>query len=181
VENEPFIDFEFGKCKNFDENLVSQEVALVRSLDSKHKIMLTDSGEMGFWFGASGLSDILGTTVYRIVKTPGGHVWGYGWLPAGSYKLKARLLGKDYDNFFVSELQAEPWLNGAHPNDLQILEQEKTMSVVRLQNALNYTSHIGASRAYLWGVEWWYWMREKQGDARYWKIVGEAASCKSCK
>ena len=171
VENEPFIDFKFGECKNFDEGLVAPEVAFVKSLDNKHKIMLTDSGEMGFWRGASRLGDILGTTVYRIVKTPGGHLWSYGWLPAGVYKLKARLLDNSYENFYVSELQAEPWMNGAHPNDVSILEQEKTMSITRLQNALDYTSRIGASRAYLWGVEWWYWMKEKKGDTQYWDLM----------
>lgn len=171
VENEPFIKFKFGECKLFDTELVSEEADLVKSLDSKHKIMLTDSGEMGFWFGASRLGDILGTTVYRIVKTPGGHLWGYNWLPAGVYKLKARLLGKGYENFYVSELQAEPWMNGTHPNDVSISEQEKTMSMARLQSTLNYASHVGASRAYLWGVEWWYWMKEKNGDARYWDKI----------
>lgn len=171
VENEPFIDFKFGECKDFNESWVAQEADFVRSLDNKHKVMITDSGEMGFWFGASRLGDVLGTTVYRVVKTPGGHIWGYGWLPAGVYKLKARLFGKGYENFYVSELQAEPWMNGAHPNSVLISEQEKTMSITRLQNAFDYASHVGASRAYLWGVEWWYWMKEKNGDTRYWDLV----------
>ncbi|MEK7064814.1 MAG: glycoside hydrolase family 2 TIM barrel-domain containing protein, partial [Patescibacteria group bacterium] len=86
VENEPFIDFKFGECERFDERPVAQMVDLVRSLDNKHKIMLTDSGEMGIGFRASRLSDIFGTTVYRIVKTPGGYIWKYNWLPAGLYK-----------------------------------------------------------------------------------------------
>jgi hypothetical protein len=171
VENEPFIKFKFGDCKLFDEDLVTEEVNLVKSLDDKHKTMLTDSGEMGFWFSASRLSDIFGTTLYRTVKTPGGFVWSYNWLPAGMYKLKARLWSKGYENFFVSELQAEPWFNGAHPNDVDVSEQEMTMSVKRLQKNINYTSHVGASRVYLWGVEWWYWMKESNGDVKYWDLV----------
>ncbi len=171
VENEPFIDFKFGECERFDERPVAQMVDLVRSLDNKHKIMLTDSGEMGIGFRASRLSDIFGTTVYRIVKTPGGYIWKYNWLPAGLYKLKARLWGKGYENFYISELQAEPWFNGAHPNDISIAEQEKTLSVEQLQKNINYASRVGASRAYLWGVEWWYWMKEKNGDARYWELI----------
>ena len=171
VENEPFIDFKFGECKNFDEDSVALEVALVKSLDDKHKIMLTDSGEMGIGFRASRLSDIFGSTLYRIVKTPCGYIWKYHWLPAGAYKLKARLWGKGYENFYVSELQAEPWMNGAHPNDLSISEQERTLSVEQLQKNINYASRVGASRAYLWGVEWWYWMKEKNNDSRYWELI----------
>lgn len=171
VENEPFIDFNFGECQNFNNQAISMELEAVKAIDNQHKIMLTDSGEMGAWYSASRHGDILGTTLYRIVKTPGGHIWSYSWLPAGAYKLKARLWGKNYENFFVSELQAEPWMNGAHPNDVPISEQEKTMNIKRLQKALDYTSHVGASRAYLWGVEWWYWMKEKNNDARYWDLI----------
>ena len=171
VENEPFIKFEFGNCKLFDESLVVEEVGLVKSLDGKHKIMITDSGEMGFWYGASRLGDVIGTTVYRVVKTPGGRVWGYNWLPAGMYKLKAFLWGKSYEDFYVSELQAEPWFNGAHPDDLSISEQERTLGVEQLQKNVNYASRVGASRAYLWGAEWGYFMKEKKGDARYWDFV----------
>ncbi len=181
VENEPFIDFKFGNCVRFDEGLVREEIDLVRSLDIKHKIMVTDSGEMGWWRKAGQAGDILGTTVYRVVMTPQGWYWRYGWLPASVYRIKAALIGRNASNFFISELQAEPWFTKADPKDVSIKEQEKSMSPSRLENNINYAKRIGASRAYLWGAEWWYWMKEKNNDSRYWEIVGEAVSCKSCK
>lgn len=171
VENEPFIKFEFGNCAFFDQSLVAEEAALVRSLDSERRTLLTDSGEMGAWFNASRLGDIFGTTLYRTVRTPGGFVWSYNWLPAGMYKLKARLWGKGYNDFFVSELQAEPWFNGADPRQIDVSEQEMTMSLKRLQKNINYASRVGASRVYFWGVEWWYFMKEKNNDAGYWDLI----------
>ncbi|PIZ95661.1 MAG: hypothetical protein COX81_00365 [Candidatus Magasanikbacteria bacterium CG_4_10_14_0_2_um_filter_37_12] len=171
VENEPYIGFKFGDCEGYQENLVGDEINLVRKLDPKHKIVLTDSGELATWHQASKYSDILGTTLYRIVRTPGGKVFSYNWLPSGFYRLKARFWKKDYDHFFVSELQAEPWFNGIAPIDTPLEEMEKTMNVERLQNNMDYAETVGASRIYLWGVEWWYFMRKNFDDARYWEIV----------
>jgi len=171
VENEPFIDFKFGSCAMFQENLVEEEVGLVRSLDDKHRIIITDSGEMGWWRKAGRTGDVFGTTVYRVVRTPQGWYWRYGWLPAGVYKIKAALANISVNNFFISELQAEPWFTNADPKNVSVKEQEKSMNPVRLQKNINYASRIGASRAYLWGVEWWYWMKEENNDSRYWDII----------
>ena len=171
VENEPYIKFRFGECENFDESLVKEEIDLVHLLDKQRKIIITDSGELSTWISASRAGDIFGTTVYRIVMSPSGRYWKYDWLPAGFYKWKAKLFGRSYEDFFVSELQAEPWFNDSNPTNTVIEEQEKTMNPERLQKHLDFVQHIGASRAYLWGVEWWYWMKEKQGDERYWDVI----------
>ncbi len=171
VENEPFIPFKFGACQGYDPTAVSEEVALVRSLDPKHKIVITDSGELSTWRKASKAGDILGSTLYRVVETKSGMRWTYDWLPPAVYRLKARLWGKSADEFFISELQAEPWFTDATPFDTPVADQERTMNLGRLEKNFAYVEHVGASRAYLWGVEWWYWMKEKQGDARYWEMM----------
>ena len=173
VENEAFINFKFGECEGFDESAVEDELAIVRSLDTNHKIVMTDSGELSTWRKPSQLSDIFGTTLYRIVRTPSGFIWSYDWLPAGFYKLKARLLGLSHQDFFVAELQAEPWFVGGDPTNTPIEEQEKTMNVKRIQKHIDYAERVGSSRAYLWGVEWWYWMKEVGGDDGFWGVVRE--------
>lgn len=171
VENEPFIKFRFGECDRFAEDLVVEEIELVRSLDQNHKIMVTDSGELSTWIKASKAGDIFGTTVYRIVRTPSGRYWKYDWLPPGFYNLKARLFGRKYKGFFVSELQAEPWFTDSHPNNTPVEEQEKSMNPDRLKKHVEYVQHMGVSRTYLWGIEWWYWMREVKNDDRYWEMI----------
>ncbi|PLX28682.1 hypothetical protein C0581_01410 [Candidatus Parcubacteria bacterium] len=171
VENEPFIKFRFGECSQFREDLVDEEIDLVHRLDEVHWVMVTDSGELSTWRQASKAGDLFGTTLYRIVRTPKGHIWTYDWLPASFYRLKARLLGIPMEQMYVAELQAEPWFTDSTPDDTPIEEQEKTMNIDRIQKHIDYTERIGVRRTYLWGVEWWYWMREKHDDARYWDII----------
>lgn len=173
VENEPFIKFRFGACQRYRADLVAGEIALVRRLDPNHKIMITDSGELSFWRRAIKAGDIFGTTLYRIVRTPGGRIWTYDWLPAAHYRYKAKIWGQDLDQMFISELQAEPWFTSNDPNNTMVKVQEETMNPDRLLQHLNYAARIGAPRAYLWGVEWWYWMKVQNNDDRYWNIVQE--------
>ncbi len=171
VENEAFIRFEFGNCEGFDVDAVYEEVDLVRELDPDRKIVMTDSGELATWRRASKTGDIFGTTLYRIVRTPSGRIFSYDFLPAGFYRLKARFWNKQESEFFVSELQAEPWFTDATPLDTSIAEMEETMNPKRLEKHLNYSSRVGASRVYLWGVEWWYYMKNDRGDSRYWDMI----------
>lgn len=173
VENEPFIRFEFGDCHRYREDLVEEEIALVKSLDKPHKIIITDSGEISSWHKAIKAGDYFGTTLYRIVRSSKGKIWNYDWLPPVFYRLKAALWGRDLNTFFVSELQAEPWFTGAGANETPIEIQEETMNPERLEKHLDYVTHIGVSRAYLWGVEWWYWMKKTHEDSRYWDLVGK--------
>jgi len=171
VENEPFIKFRFGECEGFREDLVKKEIDLVHRLDDIHWIMVTDSGELSTWRKARDAGDIFGTTLYRVIRTPGGRVWTYDWLPAASYRFKAKLMGVKLERFYVAELQAEPWFTGGNIEDTSIEIQEETMNIGRLNKHFDYVSRIGTRRAYLWGVEWWYWMKEKQDNSSYWDLV----------
>lgn len=172
VENEPFIRFPFGECKGrFRKEWVAEEIALARSLDSAHPVLATDSGELGAWRKTALAGDYFGATLYRAVRTPGGRRVAYDLAPPALYAAKARLLLPRLDRFFISELQAEPWGTGVHPRDVPIPVQEETMNPARMRGAIEYARHIGASRAYLWGAEWWYWMKTEKNDARYWEIA----------
>lgn len=170
VENEPFIKFEFGECLLFDSSAVRAEVEIIKKLDNKHPIIITDSGELSTWYEATHAGDIFGTTLYRTVRTPKGMIVTYDWLPAAYYKVRAWLWGKKSADFFISELQAEPWFGDDLPAETPILKMEKTLSPDRLLKNISYAKRLGASRAYLWGVEWWYWMKVVRNDSRYWEI-----------
>lgn len=167
VENEPFIKFKFGECDSYREDLVEKEVELVRKKDEKHWIMITDSGELSTWLKASKVGDIFGSTLYRIVRNSNGHIWTYDWLPASFYRFKAMVLKIPLERFFIAELQAEPWFTNSDPNLENIKIQEETMNINRLKKHFDYVERIGTNRVYIWGVEWWYWMKEKQNDLRY--------------
>lgn len=173
VENEPFITFDFGECAGYDPNIVYDGVATVKSEDPRHPIMITDSGELNIWWKATRIGDVFGTTIYRMVRTPTGHRFTYGWLPPGLYKIRARLLGRPYEKFYVSELQGEPWFHKGDPMTTSIEEQEETLNPKILQKNIHYAERVGASRIYVWGVEWWYYMKTVRGDGRYWEMVKE--------
>lgn len=173
VENEPFITFDFGHCKQFDVSLVEKEIALVSTLDPAHSIMVTDSGELSFWHKAINAGDIFGTTVYRVVRTTRGRVFTYDFFPPVLYRWKATLLGRPIDQVYVSELQAEPWFTSGGPNETSLEVQKETFDPARMKKNIEFVRHIGTPRAYLWGVEWWYWMKTKKGDSAYWNIAKE--------
>lgn len=174
VENEPFILFPFGECALFEKDWIHDEISLVRALDQDHKIVVTDSGELGLWWGASRAGDYIGTTLYRTVRSDKGHVYAYDWLPPLHYRLKATVLGNGIGRLMISELQAEPWFTNTPPWETPIAEQEETFNPARFEDSLKYARHIGASRAYLWGAEWWYWMKITNNDSRYWDIAKQA-------
>ena len=174
IENEPFIRFRFGECVQYLPEATYGEVALVRSLDPDHQIVVTDSGELSTWRKASKSGDILGTTMYRTVRDKKGRAIRHWWLPPALYTVKARLWGVPRERFFISELQAEPWFTESNPLNTPVDVQEQTMNPDQLRNNIAYAKKIGASRAYFWGVEWWYWMKTKNDDERYWLIVKEA-------
>ena len=176
VENEPFIRFAFGSCEGYDTEAIYEEIDIVRELDANRDILVSDSGELGLWKKAGQAGDIFGVTVYRIVRSPNGMIFTYDWLPAAFYRYKAKLLGIDMDRFWVVELQGEPWFTDGNPQNTPVEEQEKTMNPKRLAKHIDYTERIGVERAYVWGVEWWYFMKEVYGDARYWELVRKTIS-----
>ncbi len=172
VENEPFIYFPFGSCTLYDKALVEREVELVRSLDSVHPILMTDSGELGLWTEASKLGDYFGSTLYRVVRTPGGTIVRHAWLPAAFYRAKAQLFGIDvFHRMFISELQAEPWFADTDIMSTPLDDQMKTMGKEQFIHNIDYVQRIGVPRAYLWGVEWWYWMKTVHQNSWYWDYV----------
>jgi len=167
VENEPFLDL-FGNCPKHNKKLLLQEISLVRSLDGRHPIMVTDSGEFGSWLRTKTLSDYLGTSIYRVVAQSWfGYIKYGGFIPPAYYHLKARLVGKPIDRVIVSELQAEPWTR-KELIKTPISEQYRSMNLVQLRKNVEFAKRTGFGEIYLWGAEWWYWMK-KQGEPGFWE------------
>lgn len=178
VENEPFLDF--GVCPTIDNAaLLDAELAQTRSLDSTRPIVVTDSGELSLWVNAAKRADIFGTTMYREVYSsrevfgrPLGH-WRY---PIGPnfFKLKRLLIEifANQENAIVIELQGEPWVQGwtVHaPLEVQLA----SMNAQILQDNVDFAKKTGLSEIYVWGVEWWYWMKTTQNNPTLWEQAKE--------
>lgn len=158
VENEPLLQSFGENCDIVDGSFLKSEVKLVRGL-SRKPIIMTDSGELGFWVTSMQLSDIFGTTVYRQVYDK----WlGYVTypVPASFYNVKSNLVryffAKNNQKTIIAELQAEPWL--ADGNLVSPKEQAKIFTTQDLKNYTNFARKTGFDETYLWGVEWWYFM-----------------------
>ena len=72
----------------------------------------------------------------------------------------------------MAELQAEPWFPH-NPLETPIEDHYKTMDRDKFMGNIEYTNRTNFYRAYLWGVEWWYWLKEVQGDDSVWQAAKE--------
>ncbi|GAH45089.1 unnamed protein product, partial [marine sediment metagenome] len=166
VENEPF--FPFGECPWVDKNFVKKEIDLVKSLNSSHPIVISDSGEGSFWIRAAKLGDIVGTTMYKRVWFRQVGIYIHYPFPPTFYWRKAKYIEKIFDKEVICvELQAEPW----EPKllyDSPIEEQEKTMNLEQFQKNVEFAKRTGFNRFYFWGAEWWFWLKEIQNKPEIW-------------
>lgn len=166
IENEPLVNW-FGHCQRGDKEVVKEEVGIVRGIDER-PIILTDSGELGGWKKTYNLgADFLGITTYRVTWNT---LFGYFRypLPPSFYRLKAKIAGISWDKIIVVELQAEPWI----PRKKDVIstplaKQYISMNREQFKANLNYARALEVKEAYIWGAEWWYWLKT-QGDDSMW-------------
>lgn len=169
VENEPFLAF--GICSKVDTALLDSELAMVRELDQSRPIVVTDSGELSLWVNAAKRADIFGTTMYREVYSEEMGHWRY---PIGPnfFKIKQLMikLFADQENAIVIELQGEPWVAG-WTIDAPIETQLASMNAERLEENIIFAQKTGMKEIYVWGVEWWYWMKTTQNNPTLWETA----------
>lgn len=172
IENEPFL--RFGICPAFDVALLDEEIALTKRLDPTRPVIVTDSGELSLWVHAATRGDEFGTTMYRDIYSK--KVGGYFEYPIGPnffrFKEKMVRLFTDQKHFMVIELQAEPWASGWIA-EVPLEEQFRTMNEERLRENVDYARQVGFEEIYLWGGEWWYWMKTKKNYPAVWETAKE--------
>lgn len=177
VENEPFLTkYATYYCGNFlDKAGLQKEISLVKSLDPKHPVLVTDSGELSTWYNAHNLGDAFGTSVYLYVWTTAFGPIRYP-IPPAFFRIKRNLIelmnGKK-DEMLI-ELSAEPWL--LQPiKDTPIDTQTTSMSLSRFNSILDFASKTSFDKQYLWGAEWWYYMKQ-HGHPEFWNRAKEIFS-----
>lgn len=168
IENEAF--FPFGVCEAVDPQRIFLEVETVRRIDPSHPIQMTSSGEQSLWMLNAMPADVLGVSVYRWAWNP---VLGYVPIPLPelAYAVQKKLADPFVDTIIVSELQAEPWFPGYwEKTDVSRLDQTYSLfTTTDLLRNIEVAKRIGVDEAYIWGVEWWYFLKEN-GDDRLWNV-----------
>lgn len=166
LENEPLLDV-FGRCPPADPTLLGQERQVLKAIDAKHPVVITDSGELSFWLRTALKADTLGISMYRITWSKTLGYFFYPITPA-FYWHKADALYPIVKKVIVTELQAEPWpSNQRSIPATPIPEQYQSMNIGIFRNNIEFARRVGFSEVYLWGVEWWYWIKDR-GNPEFW-------------
>ncbi len=171
VENEPFLgSYALDHCRDFDSDFLDREIELVRSLDERDRpIMVTDSGELSAWHRSFDRADVFGTTMYLYAWNSVMGEFRNWWFTPGSYSFREnlwQLLTSD-NEAIIAELALEPWLDKPvirEATDIQI----RRMSPEKFDKVIEFAKKTGMETQYLWGAEWWYYMK-LQGEEWYWE------------
>lgn len=173
VENEPFlVQFARSHCGDLDREFLKQEIELVKKLDPQRPILLTDSGEFGTWYKAYQDGDVFGTSLYLYIWQ---HTIGpmrYPITPA-FFVLKQKLINFFYGpkNAILIEMSTEPWLLQAIVDTPMPVLLDR-MGLDKFNEMIKFSKKTGFEEQYLWGAEWWYWMK-KQNHPEYWERARE--------
>ena len=167
IENEPFLPF--GICPELNMEFFDREVALARSLDSSRPLVISESGEFSTWLGAARRADVVGSTLYRVVWWKSTGYFRYP-IPDWFYWKKTVLvkwLNPGVDDIIIIELQGEPWAHlQIYENTIE--EMMKSMPPEQFVENLRFARASRFGTQYVWGAEWWYWMKEKPSQPFYW-------------
>ncbi len=169
LENEPYLEvFAKDHCGEFDEAFFEQEFTYLRSLDASRPILITDSGNLGLWSGPYRHGDAFGTSVYVYFWNP--ELGQFRTvLPPWFYWLKEALMSFRYGEkeTMLIELSAEPWL--LEPvTAVPVATQFSRMNQEKFTEILSYAERTRFAKQYLWGAEWWYWLK-LQGHPELWE------------
>lgn len=167
LENEALLK-RFGKDGNFDRKRLKAEYKLVKDTDSTRPVIMTTSDSWGLpVFGPK--PDLFGFSIYRYFFDKG--EYRHASRKPVFYWLRACLIRVlRWRGVFIHELQAEPWGPGATV-DMSLQSQLDTMGIDRVREAVEFAKHTGLKPIDIWGLEWWYYLREKHNHRLIWEYM----------
>lgn len=169
VENEPFLEmFAHSYCGDLDVDFLREEIALVKQLDPTRPVLITDSGDLGLWTQPYAMSDSFGISTYI-------YLWDKylgpikSFLPPSFYRAKTSLMelfhGKK--ETILIELSLEPWLLQPVVDTPRSIQLDR-MNIDMFREIIAYARETRKAKQYLWGAEWWYYMKQKQEYPYLW-------------
>ena len=103
-------------------------------------------------------ADILGITMYRDVSNP--LLGDFHWpITPQWYSKRAWFAEKQVDKVIVAEFQMEPWYNVPF-SSIPVIEQYDKFGILQFKDNIEFAKNSGFERYYIWGVEWWYYMKK---------------------
>lgn len=178
LENEYFLKG-FGTCTDFSRSRLVDEYNLVKSLDSKHDIIVGRSNNAWGWPTGAPQPDKFSISIYkRVWDATVTHRYIEYPFPAWFYAFTAGwqkiMTGKD---MIIGELQAEAWPpHGQNIPNVSLAEQDKSINAARLKDTIEFGKATGMKTINLWGAEYWYYRMEKLHDPSLWNTAKEEFS-----
>ena len=179
VENEPFVHYQ-GHANGWHirKEFLAREIATVRAADGgRHRIMVSHASWLRrdlTWKWILDHADAVGQSVYT--KRQRGP---WRWLYIFPYRLgpvtpylpgQAREAARRGKELWIGELQAEPYEQPTVDVRREPLHATASFSPRWLRDNLGLARRSGAARVYLWGVEWWAYLREQRGNEQLWEL-----------
>jgi hypothetical protein len=168
LENEALLK-SFGYCRDGDysRHRLRNEFDLVTSLDTSRPVIMTLSDSWGLPIRRP-KPNMYAMSLYRATINKNGR-YTISKRDPGFYRLRAKIIQLlKRRPVFIHELQAEPWLSTAI-TEAPVAEQLKRFNVNTLEQNVIFARQTGLIPIDLWGLEWWYWLKEKHGNATLWK------------
>lgn len=177
VENEPFVHYQ-GHANGWRirKSFLAREIATVRAADSgHHPIVISHASWLkrdGTWRWILENADVLAQSVYT--KRQRGP---WPWLYIFPYRIgpltpdlpgQARAARQAGKSLWIAELQAEPYEQPAIDVRRIPTSAAASFSPRWFEDNVALARRSGASRVYLWGVEWWAYLRDARGDPALW-------------
>jgi hypothetical protein len=178
VENEPFVpSYAYGTRWRIRPAFLAEEIDVVRRADSgRHPLVVSHASWLrrdGAWRWIVDHADVVAQSVYT--KRQRGP---WTWLYLFPYRLgpltpdlpaQAAAAAREGKQLWIGELQAEPY--EAPSVDVRRLTtaEAESFSEGWLRANAQLAARSGATRVYVWGVEWWAYLRERRGEPGLWE------------
>jgi hypothetical protein len=170
LENEALLK-SFGDCPDGDysHRRLAAELQLVKLLDRSRPVVMSLSDSWGFpFFGPR--PDAYAMSLYRITINRHG-AYNYSKRRPDFYRGRAGIIHLLKQRpVFIHEMQAEPWLPRAL-TEVPVREQLRYMNPTLLSEIFSFALGTGMRPIDLWGLEWWYWLKEKHRRPGMWRSV----------
>ncbi len=178
ADNEPYIASPRAGDWVLGPDFVREEARIIRANDPAHRpVVINHAQHFVFdrrWREALAGADILGASIYPFRRYEiAGHEFVIPILEIGplqtNYAAQARAAKAAGRDFWITEMQAEPWAN-----DLRLISPASPaddLTPGHFRENIDYARRTGASRVYLWGAEWWLYERDHFGDNTWWDLA----------
>lgn len=187
--NEPYTVSARSDDWSLGPDFIRQVVAAIHTADPQQRPVVINHAQHFSsdrrWRQALADGDVLAASIYPFRNYAiFGHTFVVPILEIGpfgaNYAAQARAAHADGKQFWITEMQAEPWTD----TDIRLITPGHPSPNLTHQNfarSIDYARRSGADRVYLWGAEWWYEQLVVDHDPSWWTqaraaIGGQSAS-----